>query len=102
MLDRVTMIGDEVELRVFDNHGLIDDRGIPFESYQVEIDLMGLAHAPGPTSHADLVRALANYLAVSMSREFACEARLVENFQTTIALYDCGDPTRKRDGLAPR
>lgn len=78
-----------IEFILFENT-LENDQGIPFESYQFVLDLVRLTIGANVDEYAHHMRASANFLAVELSKSLTGETRVVENLQTTLAVYEKG------------
>lgn len=83
----------DVLVMVHATHRLVDDSGIPFERYRLNISLHRL-NSPWTylESHDALVVAMAVYMAARLSERLDCEARVVVALARTEALFRSGQP----------
>ena len=77
----------DIEFRMFDNPGTEDDCGLPLSIYNFQIDVLRLRSGSNAIAYEPMFRAVADYLAARISAHFQCEARLVQNLQTSLSLY---------------
>ncbi len=76
-----------MEVTAFDEHGLVDDCGIEFTSFPLEIDLI-LFDSSAAMAELDVVRtALAFYMAARLSKELSTNTIVVRNLQTKLKTY---------------
>lgn len=84
-----------VEILLLDEHGLVDDCGIPFTQYEYQLELVPLAAGMESPRFGALYEAMAMFLAERLSKTLRCRALVVANLQRQVAEFDS---RRKTDG----
>lgn len=80
----------DVEIRLFDEHGLDDDCGIAFTSYEYQLDLIPLESGLQLKQFEPLYKALAEFLAARLSHALPAESIVVANLQRQVAQFGGG------------
>lgn len=80
----------DVEVRLFDEHGLEDDCGIAFTSYEYQLDLIPLESGLPVERFEPLYNALAEFLAARLSHSLSCQSIVVANLQRQVARFGGG------------
>lgn len=76
-----------IELILFDLHGLVNDCGIEFESFQIQIDLLDSTDPSTQRQVNALIPAMAELLAATAANVFQCKTMVVENLQRQSAVF---------------
>jgi hypothetical protein len=76
-----------VDVILFDFHGLVNDCGIDFEAFQLQIDLLGLKEPRTLREMDALVGAVAYFLAAEAAKVFQCKTMVVDNLQRELATF---------------
>jgi hypothetical protein len=82
----------DLEFTVFDQHGLEPDCGIPFDEYQLEIDVRKLTTGERHAGYVEMRDAVVEYLAVRLSSTLECRVMVVANLQRLRSAYENGHP----------
>lgn len=89
--------GRRAELRVldvvvfaYDHADFEDDAGMPLSKYEVVVGIEETSSGRGVQGYASLVWFIAQYVAARLSLILHCEARLVRNLQTSLAVFEKG------------
>jgi hypothetical protein len=72
-------------LVLFDDHGLVDDRGISFSQYAIEMDIEPASGSTDNLHWRELQYTIAKYVYCEVTRKLKHPAMLVDNLQTLIA-----------------
>jgi hypothetical protein len=74
----------DLQIDVFNNHGLVDDCGIRFTKYPFEIDLQTIGRITRDEAAAQFRESLALLIADTVSYHLSCYCLVVDNLQTEI------------------
>lgn len=77
----------DIELRMFDDHGLVDDCGISFTEYSHQICLDPFKSALPVAGFEKMYEAAAKFLAAKLAIELDCRTMVVANLQRKLASF---------------
>lgn len=89
---RLRFYRSDIEFVAYEGHKLVDDQGIPFSQFPLQVSLIKLVEGEGYSNYGEQVEAMARYLTEKFAVKLRGKSMLVANLSRI--LLSCADLNR--------